>query len=161
MPVIKGVVICNMNGTNPPRRRKGDPLPQKLNPLAPDFVPKNLELTPPSCGKPAFAGPDLMLVRQQHPPHMGPCPYQGLQKPYQGLQGVYIHHGHNRQVSGESSVSSAPDSYQGPYVAYQPPAATFTYEPHMSFGRNIYQEVMAELNNPHPPRHFVYQAPAY
>ncbi|KAJ4419904.1 hypothetical protein N0V85_000791 [Neurospora sp. IMI 360204] len=61
MGVINGVVICN--GTNPPRRRKGD---KRLNPLSPEFVPKNLESTPPSSGETAFAVP-------HYPPHLGPC----------------------------------------------------------------------------------------
>lgn len=124
MSTTNSVVICN--GTNPPRKKKGDRLSKTLNPLAPEFVPKFQEPTPPSSGKSTFADPVYTPVKQDYPPYLGPYPYPGWpQVPCQ--------------------VGYAP--YPAPAAA-----AAYGYESHTSFGRNITREVMAVLNNPSPPR---------
>ena len=187
MPGVIGIIICN--GTNPPRRRKGDPLPKNgdsipkektLNPLALAFIPKGLEPTPPSSANssPSSTKADVSVLpgykslkgNRYHLPHMGPCSYNvdAVWRPVSSMhhpssQGVY-NQGHHRQASYGSASSGMHGFYQGAYTAYQPTpaAAAATNESHMSFSRNIYREVMAELNNPSPPRHFVYQqAPFY
>ncbi|KAH7625627.1 hypothetical protein B0T09DRAFT_393908 [Sordaria sp. MPI-SDFR-AT-0083] len=187
MPSVIGIIICN--GTNPPRRRKGDPLPKNgdsipkektLNPLALAFIPKGLEPTPPSSANssPSSTKADVSVLpgykslkgNRYHLPHMGPCSYNidAVWRPVSSMhhpssQGVY-NQGHHRQASYGSASSGMHGFYQGAYTAYQPTpaAAAATNESHMSFSRNIYREVMAELNNPSPPRHFVYQqAPFY
>ncbi|KAK3502953.1 hypothetical protein B0T13DRAFT_509677 [Neurospora crassa] len=165
MPVVNGVVICN--GTNPPKKKKnGDQLSKTLNPLAPEFVPKVQEPTPPDSGRSTFADPvHTTPVKQDYPPYLGPYPYPGWrQEPYQCTCGP--------QVPYQSPHGQAFNaSYQVPlgYTPYPAPAAAAAtaaacgYGSHTSFGRNITQEIMAVLNNPTPPKPSTdgSQAPAY
>ncbi|EAA28273.1 hypothetical protein GE21DRAFT_6079 [Neurospora crassa] len=156
MPVVNGVVICN--GTNPPKKKKnGDQLPKTLNPLAPEFVPKVQEPTPPDSGRSTFVDPvHTTPVKQNYPPYLGPFLYpEWPQEPYQGTGGSQVPYlSPYRQAFNASYQVEVPLGYT-PYPAPAAAAATAAacgYESHISFGRNITQEIMAVLNNPSPPK---------
>ncbi|KAL0472028.1 hypothetical protein QR685DRAFT_561704 [Neurospora intermedia] len=169
MPATNSVVICN--GTNPPRKKKsGDQLSKTktLNPLAPEFVPRILVSTPPDSGRSTFADPvHTTPMKQDYPPYLGPYLHPGWpQEPYQCTGGPQVPY---RYQSPHGQAFNAGASYQvslgyAPYPAPAAAAAACGYVSHISFGRNITQEIMAVLNVPSPARPSTdgsHEAPAY